>query len=119
LNELIDTAWVLPPYDSVPGPAIVEVFRDANLRPPIASMVTLSLQLTTKLIAAGRYVGLLPRSAVHFSASRSALKILPVELAAQPATVGVVTLKNRTLSPLAKLFIDCAHEIVKPLARAK
>jgi hypothetical protein len=27
-------------------------------------------------------------------------------------------LKNRTLSPLAERFIDCAREVAKPLARA-
>ena len=33
--------------------------------------------------------------------------------------VGIVTLKNRTLSPVAQLFIDCAREVAKPLARRK
>jgi len=31
--------------------------------------------------------------------------------------VAIVTLKNRTLSPVAKLFIQHAHEIAKPLAK--
>jgi hypothetical protein len=30
--------------------------------------------------------------------------------------VGIVTLKNRTISPVARLFIDCARSVVKPLA---
>jgi hypothetical protein len=29
--------------------------------------------------------------------------------------VAVITLKNRTLSPVAQVFIDCAREIVKRL----
>jgi hypothetical protein len=29
--------------------------------------------------------------------------------------VGIVTLKNRTLSPASELFIDCARKIAKPL----
>jgi hypothetical protein len=32
---------------------------------------------------------------------------------------GIVTLKNRTLSPVAQLFIDCAREVAKPLAKTK
>ena len=31
--------------------------------------------------------------------------------------VGIVTLKNRTLSPIARLFIEQAHEVAKPLAK--
>jgi hypothetical protein len=32
--------------------------------------------------------------------------------------VGIVTLKNRVLSPTAQLFIKTAREVSKPLARA-
>jgi hypothetical protein len=32
---------------------------------------------------------------------------------------GIVTLKNRTLSPLAQLFIDCAREIASPGRRKR
>jgi hypothetical protein len=31
----------------------------------------------------------------------------------------IVTLKDRTLSPVAQLFIDCAREIARPLAKMK
>jgi len=33
--------------------------------------------------------------------------------------VGIVTLKNRTPSSVAKLFIECAREIAKPVAKRK
>jgi hypothetical protein len=33
--------------------------------------------------------------------------------------VGIVTLKNRTLSPVAKLFIDHARDVARPLAKKK
>jgi hypothetical protein len=32
---------------------------------------------------------------------------------------GIVTLKNRTLSPVTQLFIECAREVAKPLAKRK
>jgi hypothetical protein len=32
--------------------------------------------------------------------------------------VAIVTLRNRTLSPVAQLFIDCARKLTKSLARA-
>jgi hypothetical protein len=28
-----------------------------------------------------------------------------------------MTLKSRTVSPVAKLFIDCAHEVARPFAK--
>jgi hypothetical protein len=30
-----------------------------------------------------------------------------------------MTLKNRTLTPVVRLFIECAREVVKPLAKKK
>jgi hypothetical protein len=30
-----------------------------------------------------------------------------------------MTLKNRTLTPVVKLFIDCAREVAKPLVDKK
>jgi DNA-binding transcriptional LysR family regulator len=119
LAELIGEPWVLPPYDSVPGLLILEIFRAGNLRPPTPSVVTLAVQLTTNLIITGRYVGLLPRSAVQFSGSRAGLKILPVKLADQRTAVGIIMVKNRTVSPLTGLFIGCARQVGKPLEKGK
>ena len=36
-----------------------------------------------------------------------------------PVPNGIVALKNRTLSPVAKLFIEHAREVAKPLAKRK
>jgi hypothetical protein len=36
-----------------------------------------------------------------------------------PVPNGIVTLKNRTLSPAAQLFVNSARKIAKPLANRK
>jgi len=110
LADLGDAPWVLPPYDSVPGALIQEIFHAAGVRPPHPSVATLSIELTSKLLSAGRYVGLLPRSVVQFSGKRAGLKTLPFRFDDPRIAVGVVTVKNRSLSPLAELFIKCAKE---------
>jgi hypothetical protein len=43
--------------------------------------------------------------------------MLSVELPATHRKIGIITLKNRTISPLARLFIECAREIAKPFAK--
>jgi DNA-binding transcriptional LysR family regulator len=113
LADLIDEPWVLPPYDSVPGPIVTEIFRTNKLTPPIASISTLSAQLTLTLVASGRYVGLLPREVARTSGAQLGVKILPVKLPARGVPVDIITMKNRTLSPLAHFFIDCAREVAK------
>jgi hypothetical protein len=41
---------------------------------------------------------------------------LPVKLPAQQTSVGIITVKNRTVNPLAELFIDCARDITKSVS---
>ena len=59
----------------------------------------------------------LPRSMLHFGADQLRVKILPVKLPVAPWPVEVITLKNRMLSPTANLFISCAREVAKSVAR--
>jgi DNA-binding transcriptional LysR family regulator len=117
LRNLLHEPWVLPPYDSVPGTLILEIFRAAKLQPPVPQMATLSIQLTTNLIASGSYIGILPRSVAHYT-RRVGLKILPVRLANQRLAVGIITVKNRSLTPLAALFLDRARQVVGELQNA-
>ena len=62
-------------------------------------------------------MGTLPASLLRFGANLPQLKVLPVNLPIAPWPVGVMTLKNRTLTPVVKRFIDCAREVVKSLAK--
>jgi hypothetical protein len=47
------------------------------------------------------------------------LSELNVQLPIVRGPIGILTLKRRTLSPVAQLFIDCAHEVAEPLARRR
>jgi hypothetical protein len=47
------------------------------------------------------------------------IKALPIDLASAHTPVGIVTLKNRTLTPVAQLFLDCVREVAKPMAMAR
>ena len=69
--------------------------------------------MQTALLATGRFLTILPGTMLLFSAARLQIKILPVNLAIAPWPIGIVTLKNRMLSPVAQLFIDCAREVAK------
>ncbi len=118
LSELVNEPWVLPPRDSVPGRITAEIFSIGGLEVPRAGMVSLSIHLAIALAASGRFIALLPASVVRFNPGRPALKILPVKLPMYaPATVAVVTVRNRTISPLAQSFIDYPRKVTVPLAK--
>jgi DNA-binding transcriptional LysR family regulator len=116
LARLVDKPWCLPPLESHPWILIADAFRGANLEPPRRVVTTRSIQVLNSLVATGRYLSFLPRNVLHYCAENLALKTWPTDLSIQPYPVGIVTLKNRTINPVAQLFIDCAREIVRPFA---
>lgn len=113
LTELINEPWTLPPLESNPGSRIAGAFQACNLAYPRIGVTAHSTQMQTALLATGHFLAILPGTMIRFSAERLQLKILPVNLALSPWPIGIVTLKNRMLSPIAQLFIDCARAVAK------
>jgi len=72
--------------------------------------------LRTRLLKTGRYVSILPRSVLFFGGELPHVKVLPVSLPGIAPITEILTLKNRTLSPAAELFIQCAREVAKSMA---
>ena len=119
LADLINEPWTHPPPESLPGLYVADIFRAHGLQVPRAVVMARSLQLQNALLATGRFLTILPVSMLYFSAERLSLKPLPVKLSVPPRPLGIVTLKGRTLAPVTRLFIDCAREVAKPLAKRK
>ena len=80
-------------------------------------MLTTTTANLLPVVESGRFVGHFGDGLLHFYADRFALKRLPIELPIQPFAVAIVTMKNRTISPVAQLFIDCAREVATPLVK--
>jgi DNA-binding transcriptional LysR family regulator len=78
-----------------------------------------SVQLATALLATGRFVGVLSGSTLSLSGKRLGLKRLPVDLPIRPLTTGIVTLRNRALNPSVRLFIKCAHDVSREVAKIR
>jgi DNA-binding transcriptional LysR family regulator len=69
-----------------------------------------------ELLATGRFLTVLPGFMLKIPSPGLKLKALPVALPNTPMPIGIITLKNRTLTPLAQLFIDNVRARAKPLA---
>jgi DNA-binding transcriptional LysR family regulator len=94
---------------------VTEAFAAQGLEVPNISMRTLSVHMRTQLIATGDFITTLPRSVLHLYAERYSLKALPVDLPARPWPVSIITLKNRSLSPIVHRFIRCAEDVAKEM----
>lgn len=121
--ELVNELWILPPPETAVAGFVRELFKAGGLDTLPLGIISGSIQLQYDMLATGRFLTLFPRSVLHFGSKRMAIKVLPVELptrlVAQLAPVGITTLKNRTISPVAELFLQTVREIAKPLAKEK
>jgi DNA-binding transcriptional LysR family regulator len=118
LVELINEPWLLTPPDTLPRSLVEEAFRAHGLEVPKPSVVTFTYHLRHSLVAMGRYLTICPRSLLYFNPAGIPLKALPIKMPVRTRPVAIVWLKNRTLSPVAQIFIDRAREIAAPLAQA-
>lgn len=116
LAELAGERWVLAPPNTAVRDLVGDVFRAHGLAPPALSVTTYSMLLRLQLLASGGYVTVFPSSLVRANAERWSLKTLPLTLG-KPLPVAVVTLKNRTLSPAAMLFIEHARAAAGAMGR--
>lgn len=105
IADLINESWVLAPANSIGGRYIDAAFQAAGVEPPRARVDTFSIPMHHHLLATGRYLTSLPRSVVLF-AKHMSLKALPVEWPAPAREVAIVTLRGRTLSPVAQTFVE-------------
>src|SRR5262249_38233686 len=83
---------------------------------PSAMITTMSIHVTCALLDTGRFLSVLPSSLLAFSPLRNSLCVLPVSVPETSGPVGITTVRQRSLTPVAKLFIDYARKVTDQLA---
>jgi len=119
LAQLVDEPWIFAPPEVTEGSPVVEAFHMLGLRVPEPKVVGLSLPLRNGLLATGRFLTIVPGSVMRFGAERHLLSALPIELPRWRLPVAILTLKGRTLSPLAQLFLGQIRATAKALTTAR
>jgi DNA-binding transcriptional LysR family regulator len=111
LADLMGEPWVLAQPGSLARSLQDQAFRMNGLEPPPATALTVSLHLYMRLIETGRWLGLAPASVMRFGGRQMRIKALRVKLLSPPSPVGLIVVRNRTLTPLAERFIDYARKV--------
>jgi DNA-binding transcriptional LysR family regulator len=113
LGDLMNEPWALPPLDSLTGSIVRQAFAAVGLPVPQATIVTSSTPARHALVASGRCLSILPSSVLARAANTPTVKALPIDLVESGRPIGIITLKGRTVSPVAQRFIDCARAMAQ------
>jgi DNA-binding transcriptional LysR family regulator len=117
LADLLAERWTLFPPDSYFNSLQVGAFRAYGLAPPRATVWTASSSLRSELLATGRFLTILTGFSLRLPRRNQTLTALPVELSKTRMPIAIITLKNRSLSPPAHLFIERVRAVTRPLAK--
>jgi DNA-binding transcriptional LysR family regulator len=112
LADLLGERWI---YTS-PGASnywdIAGAFRLRGLPVPKVGLVTSSVPVARHLLVTGEFV----TATSELAAKTLGLHVLPIDLHLGSWPAVIITLRNRTLSPVAERFIECARAVAKSLA---
>jgi len=119
LAELTDERWVMPLTDSITTALATEAFRECGLELPQATVITQSQSLRNRLLVTAGFLTFIHGFALAVPSKFPTIRALPVAMPTTRRPIAIITLKNRTLSPLADAFIGNMRAIAKPLAKAR
>ena len=117
LAELMDHPWLLFPENSWIGTRVNEAFRRCGVSAPRSVVQAYSVHFCINMLATNRYLATLAGSVLWFNAPRFDLKVMPVNLPAPSWSVAMVTLKNRTTSPVVHEFMKDVRAIAAAMAQ--
>ena len=114
--DLMEHPWLLFPENSWIDMRVNEAFRRCSVAPPRSIVRAYSVHFCINMLATDRFLASLAGSVLRFNAPRFGLKVLPINLPAQPWPVAMVTLKNRTLTPVVEEFMKDIRVVAKAMA---
>jgi DNA-binding transcriptional LysR family regulator len=99
--------------------SVAKAFRAKGLEMPRRTMITNSVQLSFAMAATGNVLTVASASRLRLAGDRLGVTIRPIrlDLTLESFPTGIVTLKNRSISPAAQLFIECTRKLVRPLGQ--
>lgn len=118
LSDLIDEPWVFPHATGFLTKIINLAFEDQGLVVPRPTVTTQSTYALTVLVANGPFLAVHPSAMLTTPHDHPQLTAVDVRLRKTRGPIGLIKLKNRSLSPVAELFVKTATGVVKAMPRA-
>lgn len=103
--DLEHRTWVMPPSGNVLRERVEQLFLEQNLVFPRDVVETASLPVAASLLHASDMVAPLPQSAIEPYCAAGMLAVLPIELDIVLGPAGIVTMRDRPLSPSAQAML--------------
>ena len=115
LADLADTPWILTMKNTFNYACVMDAFQSQGLAMPPVILMSQLVPLRAYFLAHGDYIATFNTSILRFNAELFDLKVLPIRLSDRHSIIAMVTLKDRTLNPIAGRFIEHIREFTKSM----
>jgi DNA-binding transcriptional LysR family regulator len=105
LQDVVDSGWILSPPGSVLRHRFDLMFQEDGLHAPANVIETASLMFTTKMLQQSDMLSVVATDVARYYADHGMLAILPMALPCQMDSFGIITRRDRLLSPAAKVML--------------
>jgi DNA-binding transcriptional LysR family regulator len=125
LQELAAAPWIVPPPGSPLRHRFDLMFREAGFSSPEQIIEASCPMVVTRLLEETHHLAVLARNVADYYAACGLVSILPVPLSCSMDSFGIITRKDRLLSPVACVVCEALEEFAddtqtsnRPLLRA-
>ncbi len=105
LKDLAETGWIVSPSGSVLRHRFELMFQEEGIKAPTNVVDTASLLFITKMLQQSDMVSVVATDVARYYADHGLLAILPITLPCQMDAFGIITRRDRLLSPAAKVML--------------
>jgi DNA-binding transcriptional LysR family regulator len=118
LADLAGEPWIIP-ASLIVREIMKEAFAAQGLSVPEGKIISSFVLMRNHLLATGRFLTVLPISALKYNAKQWQLRALPIKLGTKPRPIAIIMLKNRSVSPAVQLFIEQLRQTAKNYLRQR
>ena len=118
LADLAGEPWIIP-ASLIVRDILAEAFEAEKLKVPDGRIVSSFVLMRNHLLATGRFLTVLPVSVLQYNAKQWGLRALPIKLGGRPRPIAIVMLKNRSVSPAVRLFVEHLRGTAKSYLRRR
>jgi DNA-binding transcriptional LysR family regulator len=105
LHDMAEAGWIVPPAGSVLRHRFELMFQEIGLRAPVNLIETGALLFTTKMLQMSDMLSVLATDVARYYEEHGLMVILPIDLPCQMEAFGIITRRDRLLSPAAEVML--------------
>lgn len=112
MHDLVGQTWILHPSGSPMRRRVEAALQEASMTASLDIVETASILATTAMVEETDMISVVPLNVAQHYANYGMIAILPLDLPIAMAKLGIITRKEKDLSPATRGFLHCLRKSI-------